>query len=77
MKQEILFAFEEFLDTHKEFTKEHENETASPHKPKYPGINTSASDEFTAYCALSDLTETELYFVYALITDKALQTIIN
>ena len=72
LKYEIEGAFESFLDEHKEFTKEHEDKEPSPHNPKYPNIDTTADEEFNVHCAIHDLSEKELRFLYSLITDKAL-----
>lgn len=72
LKYEIEGAFEGFLDDHKEYTKEHENNPPSPHKPKYPNIDTSADEEFNVYRSIYDLSEKELRFLYALMTDKLL-----
>lgn len=76
LKYEIDGAFESFLDEHKEYLEGHENDPVSPHKPKYPGIDTTANEEFKVYCAIHDLTEKELRFLYSLITDKLLLALI-
>ena len=72
LKYEIEGAFEGFLDDHKEYTKEYENNPPSPHKPKYPSIDTTAYEEFNVYRSIYDLSEKELRFLYALMTDKLL-----
>ena len=76
LKYEIDGAFESFLDDHKEYLKEYENAPVSPHKPKYEGINTTSDEEFNVYCAIHDLTEKELRFLYSLMTDKLLYALI-
>lgn len=76
LKYELEGAFESFLDEHKEYLKGHENDPVSPHKPKYEGIDTSADEEFNVHRAIHDLTEKELRFLYALISDKLLFALI-
>ncbi len=77
LKYEIDIAFESFLDNHKEYTKEHENDPVSPHNRKYFSIDTTADEEFNVYRAIHDLTEKELRFLYALMTDKVMQAFIS
>ncbi len=72
LKYEIEGAFEAFLDDHKEYTKEHENAPTSPHNPKYPSIDTTADEEFNVHRAICDLSEKELRFLYALMSEKVL-----
>ncbi len=72
LKYELEGALEAFLDEHKEYIKGHENDPVSPHKPKYPGIDTTADEEFNVHCAISDLSEKELRFLYALMSEKVL-----
>lgn len=72
LKYELEGAFEAFLNEHKEFIEEYQNRPTSPHKPKYKGIDTTADEEFNTYCAIRDLSEKELRFLYALLTDKIL-----
>lgn len=69
LKFEVWGIFESFLDDHKEFTKEHEDNPPSPYKPRYPEIDTTANEEFNVYRAISDLSEKELRFLYALMTE--------
>lgn len=76
LKYEIEGAFEAFLDDHKEYTKEHENAPTSPHNPKYPSIDTTADEEFNVHCAIHELSEKELRFLYYLITDKLMCALI-
>lgn len=76
LKYELEGAFESFLNEHKEYLKEHENDPVSPHKPKYPGIDTTADEEFNVHCAIRDLSEKELRFLYALMSEKTMLALI-
>ena len=76
LKFELEGAFNAFFDEHKEYLKEYENYPASPHKPRYPDIDTTADEEFNVYCAIHDLSEKELRFLYYLITDKLMCALI-
>lgn len=76
LKYELEGAFECFLDEHKEYLEGHEDEQLSLHKPKYEGIDTTADEEFNVYCAIRDLSEKELHFLYALMSEKVLFALI-
>ena len=75
MNEEIHIALESFLDDHKEYTEEHKDNPPSPHKPKYPGLNTTAQEEFNALCLLNELSNRDLIFAYMLLTEKAIQLV--
>lgn len=68
MKSYIYDVFESFLDTHKEFTIQHQDLPPSPHKPRYSYIDTTADEEFNVHSLLQNLSDKELYFLYALMS---------
>ena len=61
--------FESFLDDHKEFYEEYKDRPASPHTPRYSYIETTAEEEFNVHSLLRLLSNKELYFLYALMSE--------
>lgn len=68
-------ALEAFLDDHKEYYVEYKDRPASPHTPRYPNIKTTAQEEFDVHCLLRQLSNKELYFLYALMSEVGLEVI--
>lgn len=74
MKFELEGAFNAFLEEHLEFTEEHKDVQPGPHKPRYSFVDSTAEEEFRVHSLLSTLSDKEIYFLYALMSEIAIET---